>query len=82
MCLVLSYLLLLGLEYWLRHLFGLYWIILMFVIFGNVHFTTIIMPNFFGTNKNTNILEDFFWHILLVITCRIMSTDNPQRRVR
>jgi hypothetical protein len=36
--------------------------------------------NFF--NKNTNISENFFWHILLVITCRIMFADSPQCKVR
>jgi hypothetical protein len=32
----------------------------MFVIFENVHFTVVIKPNFFGTNKSTNIFEKFF----------------------
>jgi hypothetical protein len=54
----------LGLEYLSWHSFGLYWIILLVVIFGKVHFSAVIMliflklpePNFFE-----NIFGISYW---------------------
>jgi hypothetical protein len=55
------------------------WIVLsylLFVIFGKVHFTAVIMSIFFGTNKNQIFLRIFLAY-LVGYFCRIISTDNP-----
>jgi hypothetical protein len=51
------------------------------VIFGKVQFTMVILPIFFGTNKNLIFLRIFLAK-LVGYFCRNMSAGNPQRRVR
>jgi hypothetical protein len=53
---------------------------LLVVIFGKVHFTAVIMPNFFWTNKNLIFLRIFSAY-LVGYFCRIMSVHSPQRKV-
>lgn len=51
---------------------------LLFVIFGKIQFTAIIILEFFfGTNKNLIFLGIFFAHHVDYF-CRIMSTGSPQ----
>jgi hypothetical protein len=54
---------------------------LLFLIFGKVHFSSVIMPNFFlGTNKNLIFLRILLAY-LVGYFCRIMFASNPQPRV-
>jgi hypothetical protein len=55
-------------------------VIYVYVIFGVVHFTAVIMVNFFF--ELTGFNDFFFFGIFLVLSSGEMSSDNSPPRVR